>query len=127
MALITESRLRALLGKGLPNPFPIDEGDKLTPAASDFLKERGIGLRLTAPSKKLLPDRIDSRNPLIPVGVSNRHVHLSPEHIEALFGDDYRLTPLRELSQKGQYAALETLSLIGPKGIIPGVRILGPS
>ena len=64
---------------------------------------------------------------LIPVGISLRHVHLSVEHIEGLFGKGYSLTPLRELSQKRQFAANETVTLIGPKGIIQSVRILGPS
>ncbi|RKP54069.1 phosphate propanoyltransferase [Cohnella endophytica] len=122
MALITEKSLRAMLGKGhgLPNPFPLAEGDRVTPAAADFLKDRRIGLRRT-------PGVPVSRTSLIPVGVSNRHVHLSPEHVEALFGTGYELKPLRELSQKGQFAAQETVTLIGPKGAIPSVRILGPA
>jgi putative phosphotransacetylase len=127
MALITETSLRAMLGKGLPNPFPVADGDKLTPAASDFLKERDIDLWRVASAKVNVTDRLDSGNQLIHVGVSNRHVHLSPEHIDALFGAGYLLKPLRELSQIGQYAAQETVTVIGPKGIIPSVRILGPS
>lgn len=121
MALITETYLRAQLIKGLANPFPVTEGDKLTPAAADFLKERGIPL-LRVAHKSGTP----SLN-FIPIGVSNRHVHLAPHHTEALFGKDYKLTPLRELSQKGQFAANETVTLKGPHGSLPNVRILGPA
>jgi len=62
----------------------------------------------------------------VPVGVSNRHIHLSQEHLEQLFGRGYQLHKLRELKQYGQYAAEETVTLIGPKGKISNVRILGP-
>ncbi len=63
---------------------------------------------------------------MIPVGVSGRHVHLSQDDLESLFGKGYELTVYRTLSQPGQYAANEQVSLIGPKGRIDGVRILGP-
>jgi len=62
----------------------------------------------------------------IPVGVSVRHVHLSQEHVETLFGKGYQLTPIRELSQPGYYAAKETVTLVGPKGVLQNVRVLGP-
>ncbi len=62
----------------------------------------------------------------VPVGVSNRHIHLSQEHLEQLFGPGYHLHKMRELKQYGQYAAEETVTLIGPKGKISNVRILGP-
>lgn len=63
---------------------------------------------------------------LIPVGVSNRHVHLSREHLEVLFGEGYDLTPLKELCQPGQFAAKEVIYLVGPKNGLQGVRIIGP-
>lgn len=107
-------------GRGLPDPFPVRAGDKLTPAAADFLKQRKIALSRSEQGG--LADRA-----LIPVGVSNRHVHLAPRHVEVLFGAGYELKPLRELSQSGQYAARETVTIVGPKGNIPGVRILGPA
>ena len=50
----------------------------------------------------------------IPVGISNRHIHLTREHVETLFGKGYQLQPLKELSQPGQYACKETLTIVGP-------------
>ena len=63
----------------------------------------------------------------VPVGISNRHIHLTQEHIEALFGEGYSLTKMKDLSQPGQFASEETVTLIGPKGKISGVRVLGPA
>ena len=63
----------------------------------------------------------------IPVGISNRHIHLSREHVEILFGKGYQLTQLKELSQPGQYACKEQLTIVGPSmRAIEGVRVLGP-
>ena len=62
----------------------------------------------------------------VPIGISNRHVHLSRADLEALFGPAYALTIDRELSQPGEFAAKETVALIGPKGCIENVRVLGP-
>lgn len=62
----------------------------------------------------------------IKVGVSNRHVHLKQEDLENLFGKDYKLNVLFELTQPGMFAAVEKVTLKGPKGIIDGVRIVGP-
>jgi putative phosphotransacetylase len=62
----------------------------------------------------------------VPVGLSNKHLHLSQEDLEALFGKGYELTPYKALKQPGQYAAEEKVDIVGPKGAIKGVRILGP-
>ena len=63
----------------------------------------------------------------VPVGVSNRHIHLNKADLATLFGEGYELTPLKDLSQPGQYACKETLTLIGPAmRPIEGVRVLGP-
>ena len=63
----------------------------------------------------------------VPVGVSNRHIHLSREDLATLFGEGYELTPVKELSQPGQYACRELLTIIGPSlRPIENVRVLGP-
>ena len=62
----------------------------------------------------------------VPVGISNRHIHLSQRDMDILFGEGYQLTILKDLSQPGQYAATELVTLVGPKGKIEKVRILGP-
>ncbi len=62
----------------------------------------------------------------IPLSTSAHHVHLCQSDFEVLFGPGRRLTPRSELSQPGQFAAAETVNLIGPKGRIEKVRILGP-
>ncbi|GAB6085354.1 phosphate propanoyltransferase [Alkaliphilus crotonatoxidans] len=62
----------------------------------------------------------------VPVGVSNRHIHLSQGDCKVLFGANHTLTPLKALKQPGQYAAEETVDLLGPKGTIHRVRVLGP-
>ncbi len=63
----------------------------------------------------------------IPVGISNRHIHLTREHVEVLFGAGYELTKMKDLSQPGQYACKEQLTIVGPSmRAIEGVRVLGP-
>lgn len=61
-----------------------------------------------------------------PVGISNRHVHLSKEDLSALFGPGYQLTPIKPLSQPEQFASKETVTVVGPKGRIEKMRVLGP-
>jgi propanediol utilization protein len=62
----------------------------------------------------------------IPINASVRHVHLSREHLDALFGLGQELHVKTELSQPGQYACEETVTLVGPKKSIQNVRVLGP-
>lgn len=68
-----------------------------------------------------------TNNDMVPVGISNRHIHLSTEDLETLFGKGYQLTPIKDLSQPGQYACKEQLTIVGPSlRPIEGVRVLGP-
>ncbi|WP_082204450.1 phosphate propanoyltransferase [Clostridium homopropionicum] len=62
----------------------------------------------------------------VPVSISARHIHLSKEHLEALFGADHKLTKVKDISQPGQFAAEEKVTLVGSKGKIENVRVLGP-
>ena len=72
------------------------------------------------------PRQVMAPNPLV-VNVSARHCHLTPAAVEALFGQGHALTPTKWLYQKGQYAAQETVTLIGPRSrVISNLRILGP-
>lgn len=63
----------------------------------------------------------------VPVGVSNRHIHLNQADLQTLFGAGYELTPFKDLSQPGQYACKELLTIVGPSlRPIENVRVLGP-
>ena len=63
----------------------------------------------------------------IPVGISNRHIHLTREHVDVLFGKGYQLNKIKDLSQPGQFACKEQLTIVGPSmRAIEGVRVLGP-
>lgn len=61
------------------------------------------------------------------VETSARHVHLSREHLDILFGKEYELTVKKELSQPGQYACAERVDVVGPKKTLTDVSILGPT
>lgn len=63
----------------------------------------------------------------VPVAVSNRHVHLCGTDIDKLFGRGYALSKLRDLSQPGQYACEEVVTVAGKKGSVSKVRVLGPA
>lgn len=60
------------------------------------------------------------------VETSARHVHVTKEHLEILFGEGYELTKKKDLSQPGQFACAERVQVIGPKSSFPAVSILGP-
>lgn len=77
-----------------------------------------FGLPTTAPAA--------ARNPLV-VNISARHVHLTQEHVEILFGKGAQLEPQKWLYQDGYYAAKQTVAVIGPRRrMLPDVRVLGP-
>jgi propanediol utilization protein len=80
---------------------------------------REIVLKQTAPASGV---------PNLVVSVSARHVHLTDEHVEILFGKGRTLTPMKDLYQDGFYAAEETVMIVGPKRkMLPTVRVLGPT
>lgn len=62
----------------------------------------------------------------VKVGISNRHLHLCQNDLEILFGKNYQLNIKQYLTQPEQFAAHETVSLIGPRGKIEAVRVVGP-
>jgi acetate kinase len=80
-----------------------------------------LGLRVVADVHKRREDLP------IPINTSAHHVHLSQEHVEALFGPGHALTHRSDLLQPGQYACEETVELVGPKGSVRRVRVLGPT
>lgn len=71
--------------------------------------------------------RTNSGTNKIPVAISNRHVHLSQEDMNQLFGNNHQFKICKKLSQPGQFAYEEKVTLVGPKGVLENVRILGPA
>lgn len=63
---------------------------------------------------------------LVPVEISARHIHITREHADILFGKGYEFTKVRELSQPGEFLYKERVNIIGKKGTIENVAILGP-
>lgn len=62
----------------------------------------------------------------VPIEVSARHIHLSPEHLAALFGNNAALTVFKKISQPGQFAANEVVTILGSKGRL-NLRVVGPA
>jgi acetate kinase len=86
-------------------------------------EERGMVLAAAA---LLAPTPTEVGELRIPVAISARHAHLSQATLQRLFGADYHLQPRTALSQTGQYAAQDTVTLIGPRGRLEQVRLMGP-
>lgn len=89
----------------------------VTETAEQLQIAREVAKRLAKPAPKPRP---------IPIAVSGRHVHLSAESLAALFGPGYSLTEERALRQPSNWLAKERLTLMGPKGQLDDVAILGP-
>ena len=63
---------------------------------------------------------------LVPIGVSNKHVHLSRKDMDVLFGEGSELHPIKDMKQPGQYACEECVGIRGPRGEFKKLRVLGP-
>lgn len=96
--------------------IPADEERMMAREALRALSRSFIGAALEAQKKQSFL-----------VEVSAHHIHLTQEHVEALFGEGHQLTKHADLSQPGQYACKEQLAIVGPKGRIERVRVLGPA
>jgi acetate kinase len=103
------SRVKLLLARS-------DEGHMI---ARETL--RALGREAAYRAAHLEPERP------VTIGVSAHHVHLSQAHVEALFGPGHALTPGTALRQPGQFAAQERVDLVGPRGRVERVRVLGPT
>ena len=93
----------------------------------DVLRQKLAG-RVNPPGQRVQSNAYASSapNPLV-VNVSARHIHVTQEHLEILFGRGQQLTKLKDLYQQGEFASEQTVTLVGPRQrIIPSVRILGP-
>jgi acetate kinase len=82
---------------------------------------------LRATERTLIARGAEAEEEPIPIEISAHHVHLAQEDVEKLFGPGHQLTPEHELSQPGQFACAEKVNLVGPKGKIMNVRVLGPT
>ena len=77
-------------------------------------------------SRQARNDSSETMNPKIPIEISARHIHLSQNDLDKLFGADYELKIKKDLSQKGEFASEETVALIGSKNTIEKLRVVGP-
>ncbi len=96
------------------------------PAPPRAVIEHLVRQRVYSHLGRKAPRSVGAPNPLV-VNVSARHCHLTQEAVEVLFGKGHQLTPMKALYQEGQFAAQETVTLIGPRSrVISNLRILGP-
>ncbi len=77
-------------------------------------------------TEKVIQLLVEYNRVSVPVGISNRHIHISEPDLKQLFGDNYKLTKFKDLEQPGQFASNELVTLKGPRGLLERVRILGP-
>lgn len=76
--------------------------------------------------RRILDRQAEAAPRMVMAGVSNRHVHLCREHVDALFGAGYELNVQKMLRQPGEFASKETVNVVTYGGTISGVRVLGP-
>ncbi|HWX22022.1 MAG TPA: phosphate propanoyltransferase [Candidatus Binatia bacterium] len=106
--------------------MPQTDGREVRPGLHRAVIEHMVRQSVYQRLGKPLPRPAAAPNPLV-VNVSARHCHLTPESVEILFGKGHQLTVHKWLYQEGQFAARETLTLIGPRSrVISNLRILGP-
>ena len=102
---IDQSRIEALVRSAIANAMGVATGASPSDASSSNLYV-----------------------PKLVVSISARHIHLTDEHVEKLFGKGKKLTPEKDLYQDGFFAAAETVMIVGPRRrMIPNVRVLGPT
>jgi len=89
--------------------------------------ERLVAWEALRATERVLVARNGHPEEPIPIEISAHHVHLAQEDVDKLFGPGHQLTPEHELSQPGQFACAEKVNLVGPKGKIMNVRVLGPT
>lgn len=143
----TEARLRAKVCEGLEGLGPELDArlnqapEASTNGASDIAAARSSARilllstdeprmaaseALSVIGREALAAVFRRRRQPIPIGISAHHIHLTQPHVEALFGAGHQLTFRAPLTQPGQYACEETVTLVGPKGKVQRVRVLGP-
>ena len=99
----------------------------ITKVVSGYQEQNKVQTEEKAPVIKTVTCPVSEQDVEILVEASARHVHLTEEDIETLFGKGYKLTPVKKLTQVGQFACKERVTLIGPKNIYRNVAILGPA
>ena len=99
----------------------------ITKVVSGYQEQNNVQAEEKPPVIKTVTCPISEQDVEILVEASARHVHLTEEDIETLFGKGYKLTPVKKLTQVGQFACKERVTLIGPKNIYRNVAILGPA
>ena len=99
----------------------------ITKVVSGYQEQNKVQAEEKPPVIKTVTCPVSEQDVEILVEASARHVHLTDEDIETLFGKGYKLTPVKKLTQVGQFACKERVTLIGPKNIYRNVAILGPA
>jgi putative phosphotransacetylase len=107
----------AIQGAGAASP-PAAASSASSALAPALVRPGGDGAARVQPGAR--------REILVPLGISNRHMHLCRDHVDKLFGEGYELKPFKDLYQPGYYAAQERVLVVGKRRCIEDVRILGP-